>query len=79
MVAIMKIRSLFTVLSATTILGLLVGVAHAQTNQTDQASESSAQEAQSDFAPEMNVEETAPPAPQGWSQSVGRAESAPAP
>lgn len=58
--------SLFTVLSTTTILGFLVGVAHAQTNQTDQASESGAQEMQRDFAPEMNAEETAPPAPQGW-------------
>lgn len=62
----MKLRSLFTVLCSTTIFGLVVSIAHAQTNQANQASESSAQEAQRDFAPEMNVEETAPPAPQGW-------------
>lgn len=62
----MKPQSLFTVLSTTTILGLVVGVAHAQTDQTDQASESSAQQVQRDYAPEWNAEETAPAAPAGW-------------
>lgn len=62
----MKLTSLFTVLGAATILGLAVGVARAQTDQPGKASESGAQEAQKDFAPELNAEETAPAAPKGW-------------
>ena len=62
----MKPRSLFTALGTTAILGLLVGVVHAQENQADQqASKSNAQAAQGDFASEMNVEETSP-AQQVW-------------
>jgi hypothetical protein len=62
----MKLTSLFTVLGAATIFGLAVGVACAQTGQPAQASESGAQEAQKDLAPELNTEETAPAAPKGW-------------
>lgn len=62
----MKPQSLLTVLGTTTILGLVVGVAHAQTDQANEASESSAQAVQRDYAPELNAEETAPAAPAGW-------------
>jgi hypothetical protein len=57
---------LFAFFAAATIFGLVVGVVHAQSDQPGDGSESAAQEVQKDFAPELNAEETAPPAPKGW-------------
>lgn len=61
----MKPQLLFTALSAAAVLGF-ASLAHAQTNQPAPATESGAQEAQKDFSPELNAEETAPAAPKGW-------------
>jgi hypothetical protein len=57
---------LLTAFKVTTILGLTVGVAHAQSDEPLSGSESNAQQVQKDFAPELKAEETASPAPQGW-------------
>lgn len=62
----MRCKSLFIALGTATIVSLIIGVANAQTDQPAQASESGAQEAQKDFTPELNAEETAPAAPKGW-------------
>jgi hypothetical protein len=49
-----------------TIFYVSVGISQAQVEKTDRGSESAAEEAQQNFATELNAEESAPAAPQGW-------------
>lgn len=62
----MTLRTCVAVGCIATMLGWVVDAAHAQIGQADPASESAAAEVQREYAPELDVAETAPPAPSGW-------------